>query len=488
MKKSHITRPVLPKTLLHRTGNGLRIAFFLFLGVLLPTVNAYAQSEDWDYRCIADLACSFYDPNSCGSDVSTPTDNSGATSGTWNSGLQPPYIVEQFAIETLKDVAAKMGVQATSALTQEHVIALVAFMFGEGGDINNFDQFNLLNTGIDAPDLIQGGHDVSGVQSFKSFDAGVEATARTMVGSNQNRLATLLTEPSSSAEQFMQALTFYKNYPGNSFWAAASVSDPEGYYRQRLTLVQQVRSKYADMAGLEIGVMKDGQQVKEQELNLTDKSLLQFHPAGDTSSTGDVNTSSDTGCQGGASGSIVQGDIVKTALALAWPNIIDPTTNANHVINPGDPDDGKAKATPLYQTTMPTVNGSKGIEAFSDCGVFTSTVILAAGVDSNYPHRGTTIQKAYVRAHPEKYIIITDPTSTDQLQPGDILIGDEHTYIYTGAYTGNDGKSYNAAAASLAETSPGHAPQADHWYRESDFIAARVKSNAPTPRGGPVAS
>ncbi len=219
------------------------------------------------------------------------TGGSAATSGSWNSGDQPPYILEEFAIETLKDLAAKNNVPAanvaTQVVTQEHVIALIAFMFGEGGDINNHDLFNPLNTGINAPDLINGAHSVSGVQSFKSFDAGVEATARTMMLPTQNRLAATLINQNTNAQQFMEALTYYQRYSGNAEWAAASMPpNQDSYYQQRLVLVSQVRSRYADIAGLQMGT-----PAKEQLENLTDKSKLQFHPTGDTSAPGDASNS-----------------------------------------------------------------------------------------------------------------------------------------------------------------------------------------------------
>lgn len=158
---------------------------------------------------------------------------------------------------------------------------------------------------------------------------------------------------------------------------------------------------------------------------------------------------------------VAAGDIVKTALGLAWPT----------------PGHGKNKsdATSAYQTTMPKFNPSSAAannDPWSDCGVFVATVIRASGTDASYQSRGTGSQIAYIKSHPEKfdYFTSSDYTqSTSKLQPGDIMIRDGHTYIFTGPYKGGDGKLYNSASASWG----GHVPQATNWY--AGFNVARAK-------------
>lgn len=337
-----------------------------------------------------------------------------AGEGVWDSGLKAPYVLEQFAIETLKDVAQKTGVSASAVVTQEHVIALLAFMFGEGGDINNGDLFNPLNTGIYDPALISGVASSVGVQSFKSFDAGVEATARTIVGSYQTRLAAALIQPQSTAEQFMYALTYYKQYQGNLAWASASEPpNQDSYYQQRLQIVQQVRSAYADIAGLIIGTPD-----KEQLLNKTDKSLLVYDGSSE--------------CLGGS--------LVNTALGLAWPDYLAAEIRGNEM----------SDATVAYQEAMPKYNGSKGNNEWSDCGVFVATVMRASGSDPNYPVRGTSIQYQYIVDHPEIYEIFTDIKDTSRLKPGDIFINSQHTYIYVGLQSSGQ----NSVSASLGDYVP----------------------------------
>ena len=184
----------------------------------------------------------YYDPNGgiCGTNLGVV--GSGSQTGIWNSGLQPPYILQEFMIEVLKDIADKTDKPASNAVTKEHVLALVAMADGEGGDITNHDLFNPLNTGINAPELLATANAGNGVQSFKSFDAGVEATARALTDPNHTRLAAALTNQSSTAEEFMYALTYYQNYPGNAIWAAASEPpNQDNYYRKELSFVESTR-------------------------------------------------------------------------------------------------------------------------------------------------------------------------------------------------------------------------------------------------------
>ncbi len=166
-----------------------------------------------------------------------------------------------------------------------------------------------------------------------------------------------------------------------------------------------------------------------------------------------------TGQIGSCSGNgVVQGSIVQTALGLAWPS-------------PGHGKD-KVDATSAYQIAMPKYNGATDIDPWSDCGVFTATVMVASGADPTYLRRGTTDQIGYIKSHPDKFLFFDTPDYTDsssKLQPGDIMVSYGHTYIFTGPYKGSDGKPYNAAAASLH----GHVPQADNWY--PGFFVARRK-------------
>lgn len=154
------------------------------------------------------------------------------------------------------------------------------------------------------------------------------------------------------------------------------------------------------------------------------------------------------------------GDIVQTALLLAWDT-------------PGHDSVAKEAAKPEYQEAMPKYNGATHTTPYTDCGVYVATVMVMSGVDKDYARRGTSVQMNYLRNSP-KYEIFENLNNTSQLVPGDIFIIDGHTYLYTGNYKGGDGKTYNAASASLG----GHPPEASRVYfsdSRGHYTVARIK-------------
>jgi hypothetical protein len=156
---------------------------------------------------------------------------------------------------------------------------------------------------------------------------------------------------------------------------------------------------------------------------------------------------------------VVEGDVVSTALALAWDT-------SGHGRSLGD-------AKPEYQAAMPKFNGATAIDPYSDCGVFVATVMAMSGVDKDYLRRGAGSQRQYVRGSP-KYEVFENLDNVSQLQPGDIFVHDGHTFIYTGNYQGGDGKTYNAASASLHD----HVPEATTvLFSDSrgHYTVARIK-------------
>jgi hypothetical protein len=172
---------------------------------------------------------------------------------------------------------------------------------------------------------------------------------------------------------------------------------------------------------------------------------------------GSVGTAAGPGPDGcGVAGN---GDVVKTALALAWDT-------SGHGKDKGD-------AKPEYQAMMPRFNGASAIDPYSDCGVFVATVMVMSGVDKGYVRRGAGSQREYVRRSP-KYEAFEDLDNVSQLQPGDIFVHGGHTFIYTGNYQGGDGKTYNAASASLHD----HVPEATTVYfsdSRGHYTVARIK-------------
>lgn len=145
----------------------------------------------------------------------------------------------------------------------------------------------------------------------------------------------------------------------------------------------------------------------------------------------------------------VNGDIAATAMNLAWPHRVSiaKSRSARH---------GESVAKPEYVAAVEEFHRSITDAIFTDCGVFVSTVMRSSGVDPDYPLRGTSIQLPYVKNSPKYHTFV--PSSESELQPGDILIRDGHTYMYVGPYTAErDGKEYKAVGASWFSRPPsGH--------------------------------
>jgi hypothetical protein len=386
----------------------------------------------------------YYSPTDCNNTNATGTAQiTGSQTGVWNSGVKEPANLEQFIIEVLKDIAAKLKTNPSNTVTPEHVLALVAFADGEGGNLTNADLYNPWNTGYNDPALISGSQHDNGTQSFKSFDAGVEANARVMTGQYQSRLGTVLADPNSNAQQFMYALTYYTKYNGNLEWAEASMgAAADGYYHSRLDLVANVRAHYQDIASLQMGPPGNSQS-NNLKVN---QSSLQFVPKGATSTTGTGTTgsnSADSGlCQdsGAASGSAAA--VIAKALLFSWKD-------HSHGLDP----------TPAYAQAV------KGTAAYSsyqgaDCGGFVATVMHASGADKDYPGLGTSTQEDYMKKHPEKYEKIKNNHNTSDLKSGNFYIfvinagggqgADGHTFLYIGPQPGGS----NVAMASMGSDMP----------------------------------
>lgn len=173
--------------------------------------------------------------------------------------------------------------------------------------------------------------------------------------------------------------------------------------------------------------------------------------SGSTASPASVQSAGANTCAGSSGPPEGNGDIAKTALGLAWPN------KGKH------PGTGKEVARDTYQVAMPKYNNNTTTVPWTDCGVFTATVMRMSGADPEYPGRGTSVHLSYIRSSPKFTAFI--PKDTSELQPGDVGVvsgsnGYGHTYIYTGPYTGDDGVEYQIAEASLFD----HVPEADKVY------------------------
>lgn len=184
------------------------------------------------------------------------------------------------------------------------------------------------------------------------------------------------------------------------------------------------------------------------------------------------------------------GNIVETANGLAWPN-----RNYNK-------QDRKSAARESYQIAMPQIQGEgtansvyDGMTAWTDCGVFVATTIRLSGADPEYQKRGTALQLPYLRRNADpsnpnrKYDLFENLRSTETLVPGDIFIvsgrGNNgrnvgHTFIYTGPYTGDDGKKYDSMSASWGQRVP-MAANAYFVQEGVQYVVARLRTNAAAP-------
>lgn len=267
--------------------------FILILLTIFPNVGVYASTDperedvqrrsEWDDQVSRDCSSS-----STAEAVSGDND-SGQRIG-YHSGLEEPYILEQFEIHSLKALAQAKNIPESDTVTEEHVIALVAFAIGEGGDIQNGNIFNPLNHGkIKDDNGTLTGDGRSGFVKYSNFDDGVDANARVLNGSLQQRVSTALSDPNITAYQFMEKLSYWAEYPGDHYWAEASGSgtrsDPvtNDYFKSRKRLVDQVRSNWEGTAGLQIGT-----EDQEQDTGAEIPSKLTYHPVG--SATGGADT------------------------------------------------------------------------------------------------------------------------------------------------------------------------------------------------------
>ena len=244
-----------------------------------------------------------------GADISAGDISGSGSKIGYVSGLEGPYILEQFIIHSLKALAVAKGVPETDVLTEEHVVGLAAFSFGEGGDINNSNIFNPLNHGkVPGDGGIATGDVESGHVKYATFDEGVDANARVLNGQYQQRIAAVLTNKDTTSEDVIHAFSYHQFYVDKGFtndkaWAGKSEpgivgnSSADAYHQEELGFLTNMRASYDSRAALVIGT-----DALEQGAGTVIPSKLTYHPAG--SSTGATDSDiSVAGGGGGAAGS-----------------------------------------------------------------------------------------------------------------------------------------------------------------------------------------
>lgn len=157
---------------------------------------------------------------------------------------------------------------------------------------------------------------------------------------------------------------------------------------------------------------------------------------------------------------IVAGNLVETAVNFALE------TPASEGMNT------KEQARETYQVAKEKYNPTVH---WTDCGGFIATVMYATGVDSNFPPVNTDAQSAYVRSHPEKYLIIENFELTDLL-PGDLLYTDGHVTMYTGKaqYPSVDASFYNPSTGEGGRVPSVRNAGSAQWMKDNGAFIARV--------------
>lgn len=203
-------------------------------------------------------------------------------SSIYQSGLQPPYDIEMWAISVLRNIARKSGLPESQLVTQNKVLSLVAWARAEGGGVDgHVGDFNPLNTKGGSGEL--GGENQgdsatdSNSNGFPSFDKGVEGITRGLFNVYQSRVGSALINPNTTPEQFMYTIAgdfsvdasnnivnnLESEYPGNLAWATASItgyvynptSTPPGvgnrseYVNTLLSVLNYTRTHYEQVAG-----------------------------------------------------------------------------------------------------------------------------------------------------------------------------------------------------------------------------------------------
>ena len=159
--------------------------------------------------------------------------------------------------------------------------------------------------------------------------------------------------------------------------------------------------------------------------------------------------------------SIGGGSIAQTAISLAWPdkdhyNVVKPEfLAAAQALNRGTRSYCPGYRAETGRGWPDEGVGSPELDFAQDCGIFVSVVMHASGVDTNFPHGGTSNMGPYMANRPDLYMPVDNLGNTSNLQPGDIFVynsgggpGNGHTFIYLGDQPGING---NIAEASLCQ-------------------------------------
>lgn len=324
--------------------------------------NASADPEVKDGVCCPDV-------NGNGGSSANPggTSTGDRKNYMYRSGLpgasgsgQGEFILEQWAIHTLKSIAILKKIPESDTVTINHVVSLVAFAKGEGGDINNQWKFNPMNSGFPGENYVDGAGAGNGTQSFKSFDAGVSAASRHMTEGYQTRVGDVLSKPSSTPDDFIKAMVSPERTPGNLHWAeAANPASPHyrsDYVDYEKNLVKQVKENYKDIASITIGTPN---KLDQQDPSARKPELLQFQDAsGASAGEGDPSVSGQKQCC--AEGIVNNSQTIQPSNPSSWKRVYETNKSVSDSMDEGKMD--KPKALIIHYTA----GESDGVSLFRD--------------------------------------------------------------------------------------------------------------------------
>lgn len=209
-----------------------------------------------------------------------------------------------------------------------------------------------------------------------------------------------------------------------------------------------------------------------------DRSLIASDPAAQAPTGPVAGTTAASGLPNCGSGTGTPQGFIDTLKAYAWPDY--------HAPNFFDMMPAYKEAITRAQQGGKYVGG--GPHPGIDCGGFVTRLMQDSGLDPEYGGGGyTVVQENYMRSHPDKYELITNPTA-GTLQAGDIAINASHTYIFVGQIPGFNSQvasaSYSPSNRNWRTPMAGREAPADgayRWFRPK--AAANATAAAATAAG-----
>lgn len=338
-----------------------------------------------------------------------------------------------------------------------------------------------------------------------SNDKNNKATVDQLMNPAYNAEAFFGSPPGSSApKQLSKGLQNHTDWASKDPWVAAQdtqISAYDGHPRRENNFSSVYGGNYKDALGRAQALLTqyyDSAPAIPLPVPLTGGSAT---PA--TSTAADVSsTDSCGGSEDGQGGGAVAGNIVATAMNLAWNDMPNPrpehgpdSASCYTLDSSGVPQQANPAPNTCYHNYQQrgeslVINGSShsispttytkssyqqeynkyesGVNStdFTDCGVFVATVMRASGADPNYQQITTGQQLNYVKNNP-KYTVYPGFKTTLDLHPGDILLNDGHTYIYLGSTPDITNKTRGWTVAEASQF--GHSPEIDaNPYPSSD--------------------